>query len=625
MDLSGVTIERLIFDQAGFGDVTRGSITVSPAVQQNAQHGGAFAVNIINTELRIKDQNIEGFIARDDGGFLRITAPGPNMDITIENSRFEKNQALDSSNSNKGGGVISTLGGLRNINIARTDFNGNIAQQSDGGVFDIPNVHDLVITDSTFRNNEAQDGYGGALAIQQANSVSMTSANPNLLQNMMEGMIDRYSGHSDANIFLPGVNSGNKSHKNGGLFYFVNILTDFTIDNQFFAHNQTDITNNTHPGSGGIIAIDNIAGNFSARNNLMYKNKAALHGGAIYINNAAQSVTFENFNKDSFHPFYLGDLDPIFQTIRNTAKINPVTSWIGMLASYISGEIASGAFYNLPTAHGGFYANGTDIRYRGEFLIDQNTAQTGNGGAMYIGAARDVTIARMPFRSNVAAQGNGGVLFIDNLRGSFTFQDSIAFDGAARDNAGCIFVRGANLPGALGSIDISNSSIQNCQVINGAATGGSAGVYLERLNSVAIRNSNFFANRVLATLGGQWAGALKFNDRANPVLPPVNPAYVAGQDFINNFGAVVNFPLASMVDSVPFMFFGPIQLEDNQVPAGPNNTGTMSIPHALKNVVQYFTYNTPLPALAPNQTPFAINNNAPSPVDALPGNVVLGH
>lgn len=515
-------------------------------------HGGAFCAASINIKLEVKNLTVNSNVASTgSGGFLYVADNASRPNITIEDSSFGANKALG------GDGGLLRIENVGNFTATNTKFIGNESSADGGAVAVINNVNTVVI-----------------------NSISGVETDGFLLKYYIS-LLRRVKNYAKLPIESEiGLARKNKAAGQGGAFFFANIGGRLNISEQVLVGNSAN--------NGGVLSANNISGNTTVKSTMMGLNTATNNGGALYLGDLNnKDLTISQADKS------LGNLE----YVSDRSKRKDFATFYSFLEKIKSGNLDQ--------------LNGTDLpgNKRGMFLIEGNTAGS-NGGAVYVNKVGKVDIADMSFANNTATAGSGGTLFVDNLANIFEFNKTIIYGGKAKNNAGGIYVRGNDIAGSLRIVDIKNdSSIQNCQVSNGVATGGSAGIYLERVNRLELKTTNFFANQVLLSAGGRWAGAIKFNDRAD-ALPATSIAYDPANPL-----SLVNHPLATPADGIPVYVNGPIELRDNLVPAVVGNIGTISIPGVLKTV-NYYIYNI---------NPYTISGNSPVPVNSNAQNVVITH
>jgi hypothetical protein len=533
-------------------------------------------------------------VAMQAGGLMEITTPIRNLMF-----RGSEGRIIGFSTLAGNGGAFYAHSITNVLRISGYGIEGNTAENGAGGFLYVANPSanlNVEIRNARFFDNKARNGDGGVLRIPMANDVAME--NSITVPNMIAKFADRYQGLHTANT-LVGDEKIPKSRRNeafgsGGVFWFGQIMGGLNIRDQVWLNNQA------LNGDGGALYVNTIARDVIIKNPMHSLNIAGNHGGAVYIGQA------RNISLDATPNVFAANKEPKDK----------------LVAGDIFGDVVSALAWKSPVNslnNFGLLPN-FNHRYRGQFLIEENQAANGNGGAFYIGGANSLVIDKIPFRANEAG-GVGGTIYADNLRTRAEINRSIIFSGVARDNAGGVFVRGSNNAGDSRELEFKNSSIQQSRVLGGVGTNGSAGLYAERTNSLYIAQSNFYDNQVTnAQAGTTWAAAVKLLDRPDP-LPAPNVAYNQAVPV-----GPANMPLAVAGVAIPAYIIGPVELEDNVVRGhiAAGTIGAISIPQALKNSVNYFIYNFVFPVAAPN-TPFSVQGNVPAPLNAAAVSVVQGH
>ncbi len=485
------------------------------------------------------------------GGAVYI-AQAPHI-VEMRDAKFLANQ------SHTAGGAMSLVGDVDTVECDGVELSNNSTINGDGGAF----CFGRVLHDVTIKNPEAS------------------------LKNLHLAVIARVSGVPNPLLEDIAKITNNTAAGSGGAFFFDRIEGTLTIANQAW------LSNSAGAGSGGALHVGAMGGNVGLKSSLMYGNSASISGGAVYLGDM-EGNEFNLYHNDNLDAAGLQPIeylkDP--RTRLDGARVYPVGQTL--------------AANTLDTL------NGSDplLEKRGFFLIEANKA-TNVGGAFFINNAGSISVDKMAFSDNRAA--TGGTMLVTNLQRVMEVRDSIIHKGRAENgNAGGLYLGGSATANDPRILLIARSSVQECEAEGVAlVTKGSAGVYLHSMNSLEVRESNFFANKVLnAQIGSSWAAALSFNDRTVDPLPAINPAYRDGQVGVH----MLLDPLAL----VPVQMAGPIILQDNTVSGAfnpPTTTATISIPAALKTL-NYFGFT---------DNAFTVSGNVPAPPSAQPREVVSGH
>ena len=132
-----------------------GNSVKNSGIYQIYEGGGAIAVTNL---LNVDNCDFTGNTALKGGAILAVAERSsdlvPKNNVTVSNSRFNKNQGFD-------GGAICTN---YNITVNNSDFNQNVATGYGGGAINTGyNSDDNIFENTNFFNNTA-DNYGGALS-----------------------------------------------------------------------------------------------------------------------------------------------------------------------------------------------------------------------------------------------------------------------------------------------------------------------------------------------------------------------------------------------------------------------------------------------------------------------------
>jgi hypothetical protein len=383
---------------------------------------------------------------------------------------------------------------------------------------------------------------------------------PRSVFNAFLSLLGRISGQAPilADEELPGRALKNEAD-HGGAFFFYNVRGDITVDNQIWVKN---VARGNH---GGALYVHNLGQPLPAAprtvtftSTLMGGNTAFFSGGALF---------FSDLNRASF-----------------TIRQNDIAPGTGR--EYVSNRRARKNAANFYSFIDNFADNDfAPLRgiapKEGIFLVEGNRATNGKGGAVYLRNAMRVMIDGMSFADNEAQI--GGTLYLGNLTDRIDISDTIIYGGKAARNAGAIYARGVMAPLRPRVFDIANSSIQACEVAGGFGVNGSAGIYMERMNTLAVATSNFFANKVTAARAGTvWAASLKFVTRVDP-LPALDPAFAWNNPLnLNPVPPGRNWPVVGAA-LIPLYFRGPIEVRDNEVSgnAHPLTTAGIGVPNNI--------------------------------------------
>lgn len=544
------------------------------------------------------------------GGAIEIDKP-------IETLTFNGGSSTGNQTTNGSGGVICVDRVLTTLNVNSHSASSNDATAGSGGFLSItkgsPNLN-VAIQGSSFSNNHALGGNGGVLDIPEANNVSITTLGQ--FTNMLHGFSERYSGviRDDWLTWRESItrSMGNQAAISGGIYFFGEIHGNLTVQQQVW------LKNDAKGGSGGSLFIRSLHGNATFTDPLFYGNTARIHGGAVAIINADRNidVAASLFADGITHPSYIFPPGiPAFVSRGPRDRVLP-QDFFGVAAEVLAGDRTPASAINYMGAPDGFFAMipsvGDTHAFRGQILVDSNTVATGNGGAFYFRGANDVKFTRMSFTRNTATNGSGGTVFLDDLRNQLVLDQTMVLNGTARINAGGLFVRGNTVANSLRNVTVKDSNIQGASVTQAGNVDGSAGIYLDRINSLEVNNSNFFENDVAnAPAATAWAAALKFHNLTGDAQPAVNIGFNAA-----NPVTPANYPLQNNAEKIPVLITGNVEIRDNTVAGGGAGTiGTISVPNFGANAPYYKIFGVNVFRTAGAATTDRVTGNAPAPAN----------
>lgn len=196
----------------------------------NVSAGLGGAVSLYLEAADIRDATFVGNSAAstDIGGAIFA-----NGDLTVENSRFENNNA-------QAGGAIALQGnGTSSIN--RTTFRSNNAT-SDGGAIRLAEEHKLTLSNSTLYENTAQND-GGAIRVAGDSPSAFTLINSTVSQNIAVGNGGGLSIDTAGTIAIESATIANNTALNRGGGLSTESGTAPTIRRSIIADNMADIAN----------------------------------------------------------------------------------------------------------------------------------------------------------------------------------------------------------------------------------------------------------------------------------------------------------------------------------------------------------------------------------------------
>jgi len=399
-----------------------------------------------------------------------------------DNATLNNNTALNSA-SIAASGYGGAIAGLNGVTIGNNATLNNNAAGKNGGAIDADSGDVMIGNNATLNNNTA-GGNGGAVYVQAGDFTvnGDLSANNNSANNATSGMggaifVQNGNVTVNGNATLNnntaiGSISGNVTTGGvGGAIYSAGTTTMGALGG------NSSLSDNTALGTGGGI---NSAQTVTLNGNwTMNNNKAGIFGGAAY-------VMFGDFTLN-------GDL---------TANNNTATSgWGGVIAA-ISGKVLvtgnatlnnntaggfGGAIYslgmttlgamggnsslsgNMAGLYGGGIYSAQGVTLNGGWTIANNTAQSGDGGALYSGG-------------NVTVNAGGNVLFANNTAGGFGGAIYLDPQTVALNAIGGDITFSGNMQGPAGA------QVANAIYIDNQIGGGGASVLLNAVGG----NITFF-------------------------------------------------------------------------------------------------------------------------------------
>lgn len=238
----------------------------------------------------------------------------------------------------------------------------------------------------------------------------------------------------------------------------------------------------------------------------------------------------------------------------------------------------------------------------------QENASSLAGGALHTDGAFALKIEDSTFMDN-RTEGVGGSLNVKRLWHQLYLSRSTFENNVAHTNAGGIYVEGAQsskfTSHYLPRVKLGTETIIKGSKVNAPGTSGSAGVYLTKVNRLAIEEAEFIRNVVYnASSSSKWAAALKWQDRLAPEL-----------GFIPDTSRKDTYPLVIVGAAFPVHY--------NRVDGlwGTTNKepiGTISVPRQLHEFHLIYWFKG-------LDTAFTAEGNVPAPVSQQPEDVIIAH
>eukprot|EP01041_Mallomonas_annulata_P011432 gene11432-23911_t len=383
--------------------------------------GGGYYIDLSNGNIHFSNETFISNKASFGGG---LSIGSFNVDITLEKSLFYTNEANT-------GGAIHIDRFNRDITVHSSIFSNNTATSDNGGAVLINDYNSLInIGYSTFQGNRAIIT-GGAVCISSFNS-ELSFWRSSFIGNSAQDGGGLSLSIRAYNIQLKSIIFENNAADNNGGALFVNykistmIMTDVLIEN------------NRAGSSGGGLFIGIQNDHISCERCIYHRNIAQGDGGGVYISQYNNELSFANCIVGS-----------------NSAR----------------------------SSGGGFHVNIRNEHVRmNSVLFTSNVANKGNGGALYVGEFNNnITVSNCNMTMNTAITGSGS--------GLFSYQTN------SLQIVGSNFV--SNVGSQMGTVTLSvshaNCVIRDCLFMNNTATSGSAISVVNSVN-IVILNCQFYGN-----------------------------------------------------------------------------------------------------------------------------------
>lgn len=486
--------------------------------------------------------------------------------VTLSNNNFTNNGLSGTTITAKGGAFYNDAFAGTTSNLTDNDFSNNVAVNG-GAIFNSPNnsgTAHTIISGGEYKNNFATT-FGGAIynstgrteisGATFTNNGGTRTIGTNTYTTVSGGAIYNISDNS-LSINLSSFN-GNSAGK-GGAIYDTAINTTSISGSNFksnsattnggaiYANGPMNITDGSFGGanasdgnsaaSGGAIYNDGtitISGGTTFTNNSATSNGGAIYnnssktidldaakftankatsglGGAVY-NLGTVSNSTGNYLSNSASSggaiYNSGTITTISGTFGgdNSSDGNTVTASGG--AIYNAGSITtlSGTFKNNSAASGGaIYNNGTITNALSSGTsFTNNSATTGNGGAVFNNTGRTINLDGANFTTNRATNGSGGGLY----NAGTTTISGATYSGNSASSGGAIF--------NSGTATITNSTFSNNSATSGGAicNSGTLNIRATAGNSTTFSTStdSLYLTGGTVNLDADGTGVITFN------------------------------------------------------------------------------------------------------------------
>lgn len=358
--------------------------------------------------------------ASTSGGGLYMN----NGTVTMTNAKVNNNTAT----STHGGGLYVNSGAVTATNVT---FSGNTASKRGGGMYVSGGGNNTISGGSIYSNTAGTDGGGcfvsGKLTIQEGAQLYSNTA----------------------------TNNGGGAYVTGGDFSLLNCTVGGSAEHANQATTQY----------GGGIYVDGNATVLVTGGEVSYNKALATNngrGGGLYLNaSSTQPITFNGGVHINYNEAYDGGGAYV-------AQGNLLLDGIGVEVSHNTATRRGGGFYTSTGANAG------TVTLNG-ILMSENTAQTGDGGGLYVGKG-SIYVNGTEVLNNHADSGKGGGIYA-NETGCFVEVQKYTYSGKAEKQselAGNTAVHGGALYVNDGQITIKDSSAIDANT----ATGNGGGIYI---------------------------------------------------------------------------------------------------------------------------------------------------
>ena len=494
------------------GTLNVNASTISENMANRA--GGGIEVNAATAvTLTLNDVTLDGNTtgaAPGNGGGLHITGAS---NATITGGVVSNNEAISEGGGLWNGSGTMTIAGTV---ITENTASGALADNGGGGIYNLSGVVNIN-AETEITNNTANGaaGSGGGILNDVGGKLTITDAT-------ITGNISNRAGG--------GIED------NSGAAGFV-VLTDVTLDG--------NITN-TMPGNGGGLHVTG-AGTVTINGGTVNNNEAGAEGGGLWngsgIMTISGTVITENTASGAGADQGGGGIYNLSGTLNisgdavisnNTADgaagsggglLNDVGGKVTIEDTQFSGNVSV-------RAGGAIEDNGRETGFVNidnvTFTLNNAGASPGNGGAVHMTAAGNVTITNSIVSGNIAVQGGG----LWNGTGTMTVERvhitaNTATGLTVNDGGGGIFNNG-------GTLNVSNTTLSLNTATGLLGRGG--GLHLNGGTTVSLKNT-ISGNTSLTNGGGIFnKGALTVD--ANTIA--LNGATISGGGISNDGASTVS-------------------------------------------------------------------------------------
>ena len=403
------------------------------ATNNSAESDGGF-ICVEDSNVTLETITANNNSAESDGGFMYVK----DSNVTLENTTANNNSADDggfmyvkdsnvtlenttANNSRAGYGGFMYVWGS-NVTLETTTANNNSAESA-GGFMRVRWSN--VTLETTTANNNSAESDGGFMYVKDSNvTLENTTANNNSAESDGGFMYVK-----DSNVTLETTTANNNSADDGGFMYVEE--SNVTLEN-------TTANNNSAESDGGFMCVrwSNVTLETTTANN-----NSADDGGFMYVEES--NVTLENTTANNSRAGYGGFMYVWGSnvTLENTTANNSRAGYGGGFVSGLFSELRI-ALSQFSSSNSNIAGGFADLESSSIFMNDSEIVcgRSKNGGAIWMGdsnmTARNLSISHCSadnngggvmgfaksaflctdckFENNSAQRGNGGAVFFDS-------------------------------------------------------------------------------------------------------------------------------------------------------------------------------------------------------------------
>ncbi len=479
--------------------------------------GGRFAVTTATTAISNTVTTLQGgaiyltnnaVASLGAATFTDNRAQGDGGALAAQNSTVNATSmtaGLNRATTGSGGvifaqGMTLTLSSNLTLHFNRAQIDGGAVYAGSLGQISIGGATDLF-------SNTVTTGSGGALYLKSGMGLVATgtfSASQNIAQ-VHGGVIFAdhsalISGVGILNLLgnASSVRNNRAATGSGGAFYlFGNVASSF---------GQFTWQSNVAQVNGGALSAANATLNFTQPLTVISNTAVTGDGGGLHLTNGLSTTFAANTNIAGNVAGSDGGgiyADSVALTFGNGSQVNDNVAQTGNGGGIhaVGGEVNTQTIFVLRnTAQvdgGGLYAPGGDVTLANASEVRDNRAETGNGGGIYAGGGT-ATLTNVKLEKNSAKLNGGGIYVTGTGASNLLVQAGSTVRANTADTAqgGGIYVTGSGVP----KVTIDASTLAD----NTAATGG-GGLHQSGGELKVLNNSQVTANSTITLTGGGLA------------------------------------------------------------------------------------------------------------------------